>query len=430
MGDRHIVCVPCSGVGSRVVSLRDRMGPLAERDFRLLFSATMITTAGDRLAAIALAFAVLGLHGAGATQLGIVLAARQVAQMGIVLFGGVFSDRLPRHHVIVGASLVQAGAQAVTAGLVLGGTTSIVGIAVAQVVYGAGDGLVEPAERGLVPQIVSAERLQEANALQGLSRNVVTVLGYALGGAIVVASSPGAALAVDAVSFVICALLLVPIAIPRRTVDSAATFLDDLREGWREFTDRTWLWSTVVLYGIVNLAFAGVWLVLGPAVADSDLGGAGAWAIVLATGGVGAIAGGFAALRWRPRRALLAGCLAPAPVLLQMAGLAPPLPTAVLAVFAFAGGAGLAVHVTLWATVFQEHVPERAQSRVSSYDYLLSFVFVPLSVALVGPVADAIGRSTTIWAATGISAACMLAIVLQPSVRSLESVDAAAPVPA
>ena len=394
------------------------MGPLAERDFRLLFSATMITTAGDRLAAIALAFAVLGLHGAGATQLGIVLAARQVAQMGIVLFGGVFSDRLPRHHVIVGASLVQAGAQAVTAGLVLGGTTSIVGIAVAQVVYGAGDGLVEPAERGLVPQIVSAERLQEANALQGLSRNVVTVLGYALGGAIVVASSPGAALAVDAGSFVICALLLVPIAIPRRTVDSAATFLDDLREGWREFTDRTWLWSTVVLYGIVNLAFAGVWLVLGPAVADSDLGGA------------GAIAGGFAALRWRPRRALLAGCLAPAPVLLQMAGLAPPLPTAVLAVFAFAGGAGLAVHVTLWATVFQEHVPERAQSRVSSYDYLLSFVFVPLSVALVGPVADAIGRSTTIWAATGISAACMLAIVLQPSVRSLESVDAAAPVPA
>ena len=81
--------------------LRDRTGPLAERDFRLLFSATMITTAGDRLAAIALAFAVLGLHGAGATQLGIVLAARQVAQMGIVLFGGVFSDRLPRHHVIV-----------------------------------------------------------------------------------------------------------------------------------------------------------------------------------------------------------------------------------------------------------------------------------------------------------------------------------------
>jgi MFS family permease len=407
--------------------LSERLGPLAERDFRLLFSATMVTTAGDRLGAIALAFAVLGLHGAGATQLGIVLAVRQVTQMGIVLFGGVLADRLPRHHVIVGASLVQAAAQAATAGLVLGGTTSIVGIALAQVAYGAGDGLVDPAERGLVPQIVSPGRLQQANALLGLSKNLVTVVGYALGGAIVVAASPGAALAVDAASFIVCALLLVPIAIPRRAVESAATFFDDLREGWREFTARSWLWSTVVLYGILNLAFAGVWLVLGPAVAESDLGGAGAWAIVLAAAGVGAIAGGFAALRWRPRRALLAGCVAPAPVLLQMAGLAPPLPTAALAVFAFAGGAGLAVHVTLWATVFQEHVPERAQSRVSSYDYLLSFVLVPVSVALVGPIADAIGRATTIWAATGISAACMLAIVLQPSVRSLESVEAAAP---
>jgi MFS family permease len=335
----------------------------------------MVTTAGDRLAAIALAFAVLGLHGAGATQLGIVLAARQVAQIGIVLFGGVLSDRLPRHQVIVGASLVQALAQVATATLVLGATTSIVGIAVAQVVYGAGDGLVEPAERGLVPQIVSAERLQQANALQGLSRNIVTVLGYALGGAIVVAASPGVALAVDAGSFVVCALLLLPIRLPARLpVLGKPGFFADLREGWREFSSRTWLWSTVVLFGVGNLTFAGAWIVLGPVIAKHYLGGAGAWAIVLSAGGVGAIVGGVAALRYRPDRPLLAACVAPLPALLEMAGLALHIPTAGMAAVSFVGGVGLAIHIALWATVFQEHVPGRAQSRVGSYDYLFSFV--------------------------------------------------------
>jgi hypothetical protein len=61
--------------------------------------------------------------------------------------------------------------------------------------WGLGDGLVTPAEMGLVPQTVSLERLQQANALQGLSRSGVRVVGPALGGVLVVALSPGWALA-------------------------------------------------------------------------------------------------------------------------------------------------------------------------------------------------------------------------------------------
>ena len=75
--------------------LRDRVGPLAERDFRLLFSATMVTTVGDRLGAIALAFAVLGLHHGGVVDLGLVLAARTAVQAGVVLFGGGHSSATP-----------------------------------------------------------------------------------------------------------------------------------------------------------------------------------------------------------------------------------------------------------------------------------------------------------------------------------------------
>jgi MFS family permease len=408
------------------VRLHERLGPLAERDFRLLFSATMITTAGDRLGAIALAFAVLGLHGRGAVDLGIVLAARQVTQAAVVLFGGVLGDRLPRNLVLAGASLVQSGAQAATAALVLTSTSSLAAVVVAQVVYGAGDGIVEPAERGLVVQIVSQPRLQQANALQGLSRNVVTVLGYALGGIVVAAGSPGVALAVDAGTFVACALLVVPIRLPARAAVERMSLLADLRDGWREFSSRTWLWSSVVLYGVGNLTFAGTWLVLGPAIAKAHLGGAGAWAGILSAGGVGAIAGGLAALRYRPERPLLAACVAPLPVLAQMVGLALHVPAAALAALALVGGVGLAVHLTLWATVFQQNVPEHAQSRVGAYDVLGSFVLIPVGVGIAGPVAAAVGQTSTIWAATVISAACMLTILLLPSVRGLRSAEPAA----
>ncbi len=212
------------------LSLRESLGALQERDFRLLFSGTVITTVGDGLAGIALAFAVLDIG--SATDLGIVFAARQGAEAIVLVLGGVISDRLPRNIVMVGASIIQGVAQAATAVAVLGGFGSIVAIVAFQVMYGIGAGLVVPAEVGLVPQTVSAERLQQANALQGLSRNLTRVLGPALGGALVVAGSPGTALGIDAVSFLVCAVILWRIRIPARADGIAKEgFFHELRAG-------------------------------------------------------------------------------------------------------------------------------------------------------------------------------------------------------
>ena len=278
--------------------LRGRLGALAERDFRLLFTATTITTAGDQVAGIALAFAVLDIG--SATDLGLVFAVRQSVQVLVLLFGGVISDRLPRNLVLVAASLVQGLSQTVTAVLVLAGDASVTSIIVLQGVYGLGNGLVVPAEVGLVPQTVSADRLQQANALQGLTRNFLRVLGPAFGGVLVVAGSPGVALAVDAVTFFVCAEILRRIRIaPRDVAAGAAGFFRELREGWSEFVSRSWLWTSVLFFGLGNLAFAAQ-IVLGPVVAKAELGGAGAWATILTAGGVGSVLGGVIALRIRP----------------------------------------------------------------------------------------------------------------------------------
>jgi MFS family permease len=403
--------------------LRERLGPLSERPFRLLFSATTISTFGDAVEHIALAFAVLALPGASAGDLGFVLATRTVFNTVVVVAGGVISDRVPRNVVLVGSSLLQGSSQAVTAGLILTDSASVGSLIVLAGVYGAGNGLVIPAEVGLVPQTVSDARLQQANALQGLSRNFVGVLGPALGGVFVVAGSPGIALVIDSMTFFVAAALFAAIRIPGRTQREGEGFLHELRAGWHEFTRHTWLWSTVLLFGVSNFVFVGCWAVLGPVVAKEELGGAGAWATVLSAWGVGAIVGGLAALRYRPKRPLLASVIVTWPLLLQLLALALYAPVWLLAIASFLSGAGIAMHLALWFTVFQREVPAHAQSRVSSYDALGSFVLIPLGMAAAGPVADRIGVQPTLWGAFAIALVCLVATALVPSVRAIRAAD-------
>ncbi len=394
------------------------LGALREREYRLLFGATLTTSLGDAIGTIALAFAVLEV--AGATALGIVLAARQLASASVLVFGGVLSDRARRNRVLVGASLVQGSAQAASAAIVLSGAATVPSLAVLGALWGLGDGLVVPAEAGLVPQTVSPARLQEANALQGLSRSGVRVVGPALGGVLVVALNPGLALAVDSASFLLSAALLAQIRIAPRVGAAPEPFLHELRAGWREFTARTWLWSTVLIFGLGNVFFMFL-QVLGPAVAKERLGGAGAWAAILTAGGVGAISGGLAAMRHHPRKPLVACILWPLAILPEFVALAAGAPTWAIAVGAFCGGFGLAMHVALWFTVFQREVPERAQSRVAAYDAFGSFVLSPLGAAIAGPLAVAVGTSQALWLAAAAILTGNLTMLLIPAVWKIQA---------
>jgi MFS family permease len=393
------------------------LAPLAERPYRLFFSAATISTLGDSVAGIALAFAVLDLTGTPKPlYLAIVFAGRQLANGALVLYGGVLSDRLPRNRILVGAAIGQGAAQAATAAVVLSGSATIGLLVVLQVVYGAADAFVIPAETGLVPQTVTDERLQEANALRGMMRNLIFVVGPAIGGVIVVAGSPGIALAIDAASFAGAAILLARIRIPPRTAPAEHPhFLRELREGWREFTSRTWLWSTVVIFGLGNFFFM-FWPVLGPTVAKEHLGGAGSWAKILVANGIGAVIGGVVALRYRPRLPLVSCNLWPMLVCAQLVALALHAPTWLIASASFFAGLGLAIHLTLWFTIFQREVPEHAQSRVSSYDSLGSFVLTPLGLVAAGLIAAGIGASNAAWLAAGAILVLNSSMLLIPSV--------------
>jgi MFS family permease len=409
-----------------VIARRGRLGALAERDFRLVFSSTTISAIGDGVASIALVFAVLHIAHNSPTAVGIVLASRQLAAAAITLAAGVIADRLPRHTVLVVVAAVQACVQATVATLLLSGHATVGLLAVLGAVYGLADGFVIPATNGLIPAVISAVRLQQANALIGLSRSVLGFAAPALGGILVAAGSPGGAILVDAVSFAVAAVLLARVRVgPRADVVEPEPFLRELREGWTEFRRQRWIFNTIVFFGIGNFT-AQAWSVLVPLVMKEHYGGASTYGIVLSAFGAGLVAGGVIVLRWHPSRPLLVSCFAALPfgLGLWMAAFLVPLP--VLLAEQFLAGIGIAVHIALWFTVFQQQVPEAARSRVSSYDALGSFVLIPLGTAAAGPVAGAIGVKETLIAAGAVTIAANVLVVAQPVVWKIRRPDAAA----
>jgi MFS family permease len=159
--------------------------------------------------------------------------------------------------------------------------------------------------------------------------------------------------------------------------------------------------------------------VLGPLVVKSHYGGASTYGFVLSAFGAGLVVGGLVTLRWRPSRPLLASCVCAAPYGLGQWMLAFLVPLPVLLATQALAGAGLAIHIALWFTVFQQQVPEEARSRVSSYDALGSFVLVPLGTAVAGPLAAAIGVRTTLLVAGAVIQLANIAVLGQRAVWNI-----------
>jgi hypothetical protein len=400
------------------MSLGRRLGPLQEPSFRLFFLARTTSGVGNDVATIAFAFAVLDLTGS-ASSLGLGLLARTVPDLAVVPLAGVLADRLPRRRLLVASDLGRGILQAVLAGLLLSGRARFWEIVVLQIAYGAFDGLFHPTAQGLTPAVVSAGRLQQANALLSLSVNTTMIVGPALGGVLVATIEPGAAIAVDAASFLLSAALFLRLRLPAQAPIEGLGFLALFLDGWRIVRVRTWLLLSLAGDGAFQFLVLSSLFVLGPVIARRDLGGAGAWAAVVTALGVGSLLGDAVSLRVRPARPLLvcrASVLSVVPGLLALA-FALPLPLIVVAFVC--GGVGFSFSNTLWFTLLQEGVPEQARSRVAAFDILLSRSLLPAGYAAVGFLAGGIGAGLTMAVATVAMAFLQIATLLAPSVRQL-----------
>ena len=406
------------------MKLPDALSPLGERAFRYLFLGRTIAVLGGSIASVALAFAVLDIGGS-ASALGLVLAARMVPQILFILVGGVWADRLPRNRVMVGSDLVSGLMQAATAALVITGRAEIWHLIALQAVSGTAHAFFFPASTGIVPQTVPTHMLQQANAVLRLSLNGTGIGGAAMAGVLVAGFGSGWALAIDAGTFFLSALFVSRIRLPSAAARmQARNMIRELREGWDEFRSRTWLWAIVVQFGFVNAFGSGAWVVLGPVVSKAELGGAAAWGLILAGNGAGLMVGGLIALRIRPQRPLRVATLAiflMVPPYLLLAGGVSAVAIAAAAVVA---GIGIELFSVFWDLSLQQHIPGDKLSRVSAYDALGSFVFIPVGYAIMGPISEAIGIDPTLWLASGVVVVATGLTLAVPDVRNLRRKDA------
>ncbi|MDA8296838.1 MAG: MFS transporter [Actinomycetota bacterium] len=398
--------------------LPSRLAALADRNFRLLFIGQSLSNLGDQMTPVAITFAVLNHHG-NARQVGDVLGAGTAAMVIFLLFGGAVADRLPRRLVMLSADALRFVVQSAVAVLLFTDHVSVLALALLSAAWGAGAAFFNPAMTGLLPQLLSGEELQAANALRGISLALGGVIGPAIAGGLVALGGAGSAVAVDAASFAISALTLVRLAVSHQARTGATSMLRDLREGWDSFISRRWLWSIVAEFGLWHLVVLAPLFVLGAVVAKDELGGATAWGLILASFGLGSVLGGILALHWRPRRPLYVATLATLPFVPVPALFAIPAPVPVIVVVIFIGGAGFAVFGTQWETTMQNEVPPEVLSRVSAYDWLGSTALLPAGFLIAGPIAAAIGIKVALWSSSIACLVLTLAVLAVRDVRDL-----------
>jgi len=391
---------------------------LAEPSFRRLFAAHLVSFFGDRVVPVALAFAVLDLTGS-VTDLGLVLAAQLVPLLLFLIGGGVWADRIARVPLMVASNLVRAVSQGVMAGLLIVGGAEVWHLVVLQLVHGMATAIYRPAASALIPDVVSEPTLQRANALLGLADNVTSILGPAAAGVLVATVGGGWAIGLDALSFVASAWLLRGVDARAATPEDGESLRRSVTAGCVYVRSRAWLWATIASASLLQLLVLSPMLVLGPLIAETSLGGASTWGLVLAGFGVGSIAGSLGALWWKPTRPLLASFVAIVWCGPTLALLAVGAPVALIVAAEVCSGAAIALFDTWWITALQRNVPVAMMARVASYDWLGSLALRPLGLALVGPVAGAVGVEATLIGAAALNTLLVLVPLGVPSIRQL-----------
>jgi MFS family permease len=386
--------------------------PLRERDFALLWTGMTVSLLGDGIFLVAEAWQVYDLDN-DPVALSIVGTSWTLGMVAFLLTGGLISDRVDRRRVLILADFVRAAALLGMGVLSVTGVVEIWHLVALSLFMGVGDAFFGPAFGAIVPDIVSAENLVQASALQQLVQQAAAKLaGPALGGFVVAAIGAGPAFLVDAGTFVLSALFVMALKVRSRAVERARSARRELLEGLVFVRREPWLWSTIIAASLSLLFFLGPLEVLLPYVIRNDLhAGAGGFGQVLAAAGGGAIAVSIAVSQIGiPRRYLTFMYATWAVATLPLVGYAVGNHLWQFVVLGAVYGGCEAGGMVVWGTLMSTRVPPDLRGRVHSLDWFISIGLTPVSFALTGPLSSAIGIDATLVLA-GILP-CLACVVL------------------
>ncbi|MFC6286976.1 MFS transporter [Nocardioides sp. GCM10027113] len=381
------------------------LAPFSTPGYRRLALALVLSTFASGVWVVALVWEVIRLGG-GPTQLSVASTAGAVGVLLPALVAGVVADRVPQKSILLVVAAVETVGIALVGALALADATAVWHLAAVSFVTGAGMAFYYPAYSAWLPALVPEETLQAVNGFEGMVRPTIQqAVGPGVAGVVVGVASPGAAFAIAAVASALglLALTAVPRTPVRRELDAShaahpfRTALTDMAEGFRYMVRTPWLLGTLLYASVMVLVVMGPLEVLVPFLVKERLdGGPGAHAMVLAAFGIGGALGslGMGAARM-PRRYLSWMNLTWGVACLPFVAMV--LAEAVWQVVAagFVMGALFSAPMVIWGTLLQRRVPPHLLGRVASLDFFVSLSLMPVSMALAGPVSQAIGLRAT-----------------------------------
>ncbi|MBG6057093.1 MFS family permease [Cryobacterium sp. MP_M5] len=379
--------------------------PFREPRYRVLVASMTLSLFGAGMWIVAVAWQVIA-QGGGPAELSIVATGAATGLIAAVLVGGALADRIPQRRIMIAVEGAKALSLGVASVLTLTGGIEIWHLALVSVVLGIADGFYYPAYSALLPAILPAGQLLAANGVEGMLRPIIMqAAGPAVASATIAVASPGAAFALIATAQVLAmGFLVVMRAAPsRREPGEPAggsarrhpimSMLTDVRDGFAYMLRTSWLLGTLSYFTLLVLVLMGPIEVLLPfAVKDQAGGGPAGFALALAAFGIGGAAGSLlVASRVLPRRYLTVmnllwglGC-----VPIALIGVTNDLWVMVAALFV--AGFAFEAGTVIWGTLLQRRVPASLLGRVSSLDFFVSLALMPVSMAVAGPVGEAIG---------------------------------------
>jgi MFS family permease len=394
-------------VSDRPAAFRDRieiLKPLAVRDFAFLWTGMTVSMIGDGIYLVSIAWQVLSIENRPGA-LALVGVAWSLPQVVLVLASGALSDRVDRRVLMIAGDAIRLIAIGTLGFLSITDQLTIPIVIGLVVVYGAGQAVFQPAFSAITPAIVPADLLVQANSLAQIVRPfAMTLIGPLVGGLLITWVGVGYAFLVDAATFAFSTVMILAMRSRRRPADGGeqGTFIGDVVEGLRYVRSQRWLLIAMVAATVSLLAVWGPWETLVPIVVKNDLGGeASSLGFVFGAGGVGAViaAAVFGQRGTLPRKPVTAMYLAWALGMFGTAGFGFVTSVWQAMAVAFVTEGAITYLVVVWVTLVQRLVPDRLLGRVFALDWMISTMGVPLSFAITGPTADAIGHDATlIWA--------------------------------
>ncbi|WP_304440492.1 MULTISPECIES: MFS transporter [unclassified Kitasatospora] len=389
------------------------------RNFRYYFTARSAGLLGHTMLPVAVAAGLIG-SGHGLGSVGLALAFLTAPFAGLVLFGGVLSDRFTARRMMIGADLTNLIARALMAVLFFQGVDQLWQLYALMAVAGSAAAMFQPGAASTVPLV--ARDVQGANGVLRTSEALTALLGPALAGLLVSAAATGWVMVIAAVTYGISACGLFALRLdPVPAPPPGDSLWRNLVTGWHEFRSRRWLWGTIVVWMFYTVLSTGPLL---PVAAGTlvPVYGSTLFGLLSCAFAVGTVCGGLLAIRLKPPRPLAAGAVALLAFPLYPFGIVLGWHVPALAVAQVLVGTGVTFWGVMWATSVQTQVPGEVLNRVHAYDVAGSVCMLPIGSALAGPAAASFGPNTVL-AAVGVAALLVVAaLLLSRPIRELRRV--------